>query len=274
MANIQLKDNTGAALYPKTLWDLISGAPQILQTINTTNPSTTNILSEKAVKDALGAITAESLGAATTTYVNDKINGITPASIGAVAMVTSPGRGRVYGITAQGVQITRDVTGNATPSTLMYRETNGDCQIQDPKNAKSVANKQYVDNSITKAMAQAGKKPTITWEQTEPGTSVPIEGTINQSAYYYAYTSDGDQGLSFDIDTTVSSDIDAELFLTSTYGRQIHYTGEESSIETYCDKTLNTILDEFNTSATSDQPSRLYLHIVQGNLVAYSYHIA
>lgn len=265
MASIQLKDNTGAALYPKTLWNLVSGAPQILQTINTTNPSTANILSEKAVSDAISKLITEDKLAA-------EIKKITPASIGALAMVSSSGMGRVYGITTKGAQTTRNLTGNAEPSTLMYRESNGDCQIQDPKNAKSVANKQYVDNSITKAMAQvsAGNKPSFTWSG-GTGSSEPVEGTVDSSGYYYASVADDHSSININFASSQTG-VDAELFLTVSYGRLIYYSG---SIGTYCDKTLSEVLDEFNSASESKyQGGNLYLHIIQGSLVAYSYHIS
>ena len=148
MANIQLKDNEGILLYPKTLWGLVSGAPEILQELNIISPSTINVLSEKAVMDALRSITADSLGAATTTYVDNKVDSITPDSIGALKKVGSGTYGRVYGITSGGDQITRDCRDAAAEGSLPIRNANGTFQIGEPKANTNPATKKYVDSAV------------------------------------------------------------------------------------------------------------------------------
>lgn len=63
--------------------------------------------------------------------------------------VTSAGTGRVYGVNSRGQQVMRNITGYLrTPATLLYRENNGDCTMQDPIGEYSIANKRYVDNLL------------------------------------------------------------------------------------------------------------------------------
>lgn len=63
--------------------------------------------------------------------------------------VTTSGVGRVYCVNPAGEQTMRTYSGYGyDPSTLLYRESNGDCRMQDPVSDMSIANKRYVDSNL------------------------------------------------------------------------------------------------------------------------------
>lgn len=63
--------------------------------------------------------------------------------------VTTSGVGRVYCVNPAGEQTMRTYSGYGyDPSTLLYRESNGDCCMQDPISEMSIANKRYVDSAV------------------------------------------------------------------------------------------------------------------------------
>ena len=78
--------------------------------------------------------------------------------------VTTSDGGRAYCVNSAGAQVMRKYTGYGTdPGTLLYRESNGDCCMQDPVSDMSIANKRYVDsavNAITPEKIGAVKKIT------------------------------------------------------------------------------------------------------------------
>ena len=91
-------------------------------------------------------VTAEQIGAATSEYVDDKVGAITAESIGAVKTVTTSGTGRVYAVDSKGRQVMRSYSGfSRAGSTVLYREENGDCCMQDPIGEYSIANRRTVD---------------------------------------------------------------------------------------------------------------------------------
>lgn len=63
--------------------------------------------------------------------------------------VTTSGFRRAYGVAANGTQTTVSFAGDSYGSnSLLYREANGDCQMQNPINPYSIANKRYVDGKV------------------------------------------------------------------------------------------------------------------------------
>lgn len=63
--------------------------------------------------------------------------------------VNSTGGGRVYGVNSRGEQVMRSISGYShNKATLLYREDNGDCTMQDPIGDYSIANKRYVDTYV------------------------------------------------------------------------------------------------------------------------------
>lgn len=64
--------------------------------------------------------------------------------------VTTSGVGRVYCVNPAGEQTMRTYSGYGyDPSTLLYRESNGDCRMQDPVSDMSIANRRYVDSNLS-----------------------------------------------------------------------------------------------------------------------------
>lgn len=67
---------------------------------------------------------------------------------GKMDKVTSIGYGRVYGITSQGLQVTRDCRDAAVADSLPIRDANGTFQIGAPKIDNNPATKKYVDSAV------------------------------------------------------------------------------------------------------------------------------
>lgn len=67
---------------------------------------------------------------------------------------SSLGYGRVYGVTTNGSQIMHKITENPQSETMMYRNASGDCKMQDPVNPESIANKRYVDSSVSNKVSK------------------------------------------------------------------------------------------------------------------------
>lgn len=67
--------------------------------------------------------------------------------------VTTRGTGRCYCVDTQGRQVMRVYSGiSIAGSNILYRESNGDCQMQDPINPYSIANRRWVEAQITSAL--------------------------------------------------------------------------------------------------------------------------
>lgn len=80
--------------------------------------------------------------------------------------VTTSGSRRAYGIAANGTQSTIPFAGDSYGSnSLLYREVNGDCQMQDPLNPYSIANKKYVDNKVPTIAQTTGDSTTAVMSQ-------------------------------------------------------------------------------------------------------------
>ena len=92
---------------------------------------------------------------ATKNELNNQISSITTDSIGALKKVTSSGYGRVYGITSNGLQITRDCRDAAVAESLPIRDSDGTFQIGEPKSNTHPATKKYVDGAISAALGAA-----------------------------------------------------------------------------------------------------------------------
>lgn len=74
-----------------------------------------------------------------------------------VDKVTTSGSRRAYGVTANGTQTTVHFAGDSYGSnSLLYREANGDCQMQNPINPYSIANKRYVDGKVPAVVQTTG----------------------------------------------------------------------------------------------------------------------
>lgn len=67
---------------------------------------------------------------------------------GKLDKVTSTGYGRVYGITSQGLQTTRDCRDAAVAESLPIRNADGTFQIGEPKSNTHPATKKYVDSAV------------------------------------------------------------------------------------------------------------------------------
>lgn len=73
--------------------------------------------------------------------------------------VTASGSGRSYCVDSQGNQVMRTYSGKSiSGGTLLYRESSsnpaldGDCQVRDPINPYSIANRRWVEAQITSAL--------------------------------------------------------------------------------------------------------------------------
>lgn len=74
-----------------------------------------------------------------------------------VDKVTTSGSRRAYGVAANGTQTTVPFAGDSYGSnSLLYREANGDCQMQNPINPYSIANKRYVDSKVPAIVQTTG----------------------------------------------------------------------------------------------------------------------
>lgn len=126
--------------------------------------SLANIIADHAARISTGEETAETL----TGEVNKRVTGeelanqllsyatiealkaavsaITAESIGALEKVTSQGLGRVYAVNSVGDQMMRTYTGRSTAgNTLLFREADGSCRMQDPTDDFGIANRRTVD---------------------------------------------------------------------------------------------------------------------------------
>ncbi len=71
---------------------------------------------------------------------------ITAESIGALGKVTSAGDRRVYAVTPEGGQTTLPASGSGTGgNTVLCREADGSCRMQDPTDDLGIANRRTVD---------------------------------------------------------------------------------------------------------------------------------
>ena len=125
--------------------------------------------------------------------------------------VTTSGSRRAYGIAANGTQSTIPFAGDSYGSnSLLYREADGDCQMQDPLNPYSIANKKYVDNKV----------PTIAQTTGDSTTAVMSQSAVTTQLDEKASKSDLSQYVPVIIGQTPSGANDATFFYTQTPGSE------------------------------------------------------
>lgn len=146
----------GTLLFPINGWMLELGGNVLCDVSLTTDEDTLSterfVVRVEAASFAGGAPSGDydgdSILSKAERHLTDQNNphAVTAAQIGALEKDTSAGAGRVYGVKGDGSQIMRTITGkNISPGTLLYRENNGDCCMQDPVGEYSIANRRYVD---------------------------------------------------------------------------------------------------------------------------------
>lgn len=80
--------------------------------------------------------------------------------------VTTSGSRRAYGIAANGTQSTIPFAGDSYGSnSLLYREADGDCQMQNPLTDYSIANKRYVDGKVPAVVQTTGNSSSSVMSQ-------------------------------------------------------------------------------------------------------------
>ena len=126
--------------------------------------------------------------------------------------VTTSGVGRVYCVNPAGEQTMRTYSGyDYDPSTLLYRESNGDCCMQDPVSDMSISNKRYVDNKVPTIAQTTGYSTTAVMSQSAVTTQlddkaskselsqcVPViiglsPSDANDAMFFYAQTPGSEQ---------------------------------------------------------------------------------
>lgn len=99
--------------------------------------------------------------------------------------VTTSGSRRAYGIAANGTQSTIPFAGDSYGSnSLLYREVNGDCQMQDPLNPYSIANKKYVDNKVPTIAQTTGDSTTAVMSQSAVTTQLDDKASKSELSQY------------------------------------------------------------------------------------------
>lgn len=125
--------------------------------------------------------------------------------------VTTSGSRRAYGIAANGTQSTIPFAGDSYGSnSLLYREVNGDCQMQDPLNPYSIANKKYVDNKVPTIAQTTGDSTTAVMSQSAVTTQLDDKASKSELSQYVPILT-GQQP---------SGSSDATFFYTQTPGSE------------------------------------------------------
>lgn len=108
------------------------------------------------------------------TNLNNKLN-----------KVTTSGSRRTYGVGANGTQTTIPFAGDSYGSnSLLYREADGDCQMQDPLNPYSIANKKYVDNKVPTIAQTTGDSTTAVMSQSAVTTQLDDKASKSELSQY------------------------------------------------------------------------------------------
>ena len=99
--------------------------------------------------------------------------------------VTTSGSRRTYGVGANGTQTTIPFAGDSYGSnSLLYREDDGDCQMQDPLNPYSIANKKYVDNKVPTIAQTTGNSTTAVMSQSAVTTQLDDKASKSELSQY------------------------------------------------------------------------------------------
>lgn len=99
--------------------------------------------------------------------------------------VTTSGSRRTYGVGANGTQTTIPFAGDSYGSnSLLYREADGDCQMQDPLNPYSIANKKYVDNKVPTIAQTTGDSTTAVMSQSAVTTQLDDKASKSELSQY------------------------------------------------------------------------------------------
>ena len=167
--------------------------------------------------------------------------------------VVSSGGGRAYCVNSAGDQVMRKYSGYQYNSgTLLYRESNGDCCMQDPVSDMSIANRRYVD----RAVKNAGARSVIDLSD-ETETDVYLS-----SGRYSVWLNDSSTDKILHL-PAITAQTDIELYLEASYGRSITLNQGLMSLESFGEKAIVDVMGDFNARATETaDPQFLYLHIV------------
>lgn len=162
------------------------------------------------------------------TNLNNKLDKVT----------SSLGYDRVYGVTSTGSQVMHKITENAQSETMMYRNSSGDCKIQDPVNPESIANKRYVDNSVSNKLSKESDYGDPNKYVIYAATQISDEVQESQQTILYA-----DSALIYDSQKPY-------VMVRDLYGRsQIEDPVNEKDIanKTYVDSQITATLGTLNT---------------------------
>ena len=150
------------------------------------------------------------------------------------------GVGRVYCVNPAGEQTMRVYSGHGYgPSTLLYREVNGDCRMQDPLNDMSIANRRYVDDSVANKLSKdslwGDPNKYVIYASTQVSDEVPIS----------------QQKMLFADSATIYDAQEPYVMLRDMYGRsEIETPVNEKDIanKQYVDSQIAAALGEVSTS--------------------------
>lgn len=105
--------------------------------------------------------------------------------------VSSGDGGRAYCVNSAGNQVMQKYSGyHYDPGTLLYREANGDCQMQDPLNPYSIANKKYVDNKVPTIAQTTGNSTTAVMSQSAVTTQLDDKASKSELSQYVPILTD------------------------------------------------------------------------------------
>lgn len=105
--------------------------------------------------------------------------------------VSSGDGGRAYCVNSNGNQVMRKYSGyQYGPGTLLYRESNGDCCMQDPLNPYSIANKKYVDNKVPTIAQTTGNSTTAVMSQSAVTTQLDDKASKSELSQYVPILTD------------------------------------------------------------------------------------
>lgn len=179
--------------------------------------------------------------------------------------VTGGGSGRAYCVSSSGQQVMRQYSGYLYgPVSLLYRENDGDCCMQDPISDYSIANKRYVDRKA------AGRNNVIIVDDT------PVEGMTSKTVAckrgndYFVSLSDSSVNVEFQITpSNYQAGDELNIYCSSSHGRTLTISGLDDSM-TYQQKQLSEAISLFN-AAQSITPQKIHVKIVF--LTNYNYCI-
>lgn len=142
--------------------------------------------------------------------------------------VSSGGGGRAYCVNSSGVQVMRKYSGyQYNPGTLLYRESNGECCMQDPVSDTSIANKRYVDNKVPTIAQTTGDSTTAVMSQSAVTTQLDDKASKSELSQYVPiltgyYPSGSNDAMFFYAQTPGSEQAPALMFGESGLGAETY----------------------------------------------------